>query len=72
MHQPFSTSFARSVEIIVVHFPDADLWLTFKSQWRKSVMRILSSMGVVWYLVLLLIVSCIRFQFGLLLSIRLS
>ena len=72
MHQPFSTSFARSVEIIVAHSPDADLWLTFKSRWRKSVMRILSSMGVVWYLVLLLIVACIRFQLGLLISIRLS
>ena len=49
---------------IVAHFTDAELWLTFNSRWRKSVMRVFSSMDVVWYLVLLLIVSWIRFQFG--------
>ena len=47
MHQPFSTSFAGLVEIIFVCLLDADLWLPFKSRWRKPVMRIFSSMGVV-------------------------
>ena len=31
MHQPFSTSFASLVEIIVARSPNADLWLPVKS-----------------------------------------
>ena len=64
MHQPLSTSFASVVESIVARSPYADLWLPFKSQWQKPVMQILSSIGVVWYLVPPQIVAWIRFQFG--------
>ena len=63
MHQPLSTSFASLVASIVARFTDAELWLPFDSQWRKSVMRDFSSMDVVWYLVLSLIIACIYFQF---------
>ena len=49
MHQPFSGSFSSLVAIVVMCLPNADLWLSFKSQWRKYVMHILSSVGMVWY-----------------------
>ena len=55
MHQYFSTSLASLWVIIVAHLPNANLWLPFKSGWHNSVLRVLSSMGVVWYLVPLLI-----------------
>ena len=45
---------------IVARFTDTDICLSFDSRWRKSVMRVLSSMGVVWYSVTLLIVDWIR------------
>ena len=48
MHQPLSTSFASLVVIIVARLPDADLWLPFKSRWRKSMMRIFSPRWA-WY-----------------------
>ena len=64
MHQPFTTSFAILVASIVARSPDADFWLSFESQWRKSMIHVLSSMGMVRYLVSSLIVSWIHFHFG--------
>ena len=61
MHQPFLTSFDSLVESIVACCPDSDMWLPFNILWRKSVMQILSLMGVVWYLVPSQIVAWIRF-----------
>ena len=47
MQQPFSNTFASLMAVIIARLPDADLWLPFKSRWLNSVMRVLSSMGVV-------------------------
>ena len=47
MHQIFSTSSASLLASIVARSPDADLWLPFKSQWRKSVMPIFPRWA--WY-----------------------
>ena len=64
MQKHFLTSFESLVAIIVARSPDADLWLPFESQWRKSVMRVLFYLDVVWYLVPSLIAAWIYFRFG--------